>query len=353
MGGDPVVGRKARDGFLTIYRLLRDEAGFDAETHPRLPRARDAPQHRARAAHARRIPDRRRSPRARSSPRSARSCRWCSTWPPSKPRAGPAWSGPTREPDRRRAGADARTERHPARRQAGGLDQPRRGRTHAGAWPARARSGHAGTLDPMATGLLILGLQSSTRLLTYIVGTDKEYHATIRLGASTTTDDAEGELVSEAGSAETRRRRTGCRARRDRRPHRRDRAGPELGERDQGRRQAGVRPCARRRGGGAGGAPGHGVGVRAPRLRAGRRRRRDRRDRPGGTRRVLVRNVHPVARARPGRDPRRRRTPDPAAAHARRSVRGRRMRTPSTTSTSRRASSRPPTPLPCSSSVST
>ncbi len=61
--------------------------------------------------------------------------------------------------------------------------------------------GHAGTLDPMATGLLILGLQSSTRLLTYIVGTDKEYRATIRLGASTTTDDAEGELVSEAGSA--------------------------------------------------------------------------------------------------------------------------------------------------------
>jgi tRNA pseudouridine55 synthase len=58
--------------------------------------------------------------------------------------------------------------------------------------------GHAGTLDPMATGLLILGLQSSTRLLTYIVGTDKEYHATIRLGASTTTDDAEGDLIAQA-----------------------------------------------------------------------------------------------------------------------------------------------------------
>jgi tRNA pseudouridine55 synthase len=66
---------------------------------------------------------------------------------------------------------------------------------------ATRKVGHAGTLDPMATGLLILGIQSSTRLLTYIVGTDKEYLATIRLGASTTTDDAEGELVSEAGGA--------------------------------------------------------------------------------------------------------------------------------------------------------
>ena len=56
--------------------------------------------------------------------------------------------------------------------------------------------GHAGTLDPMATGLLVLGLNSSTRLLTYLVGLDKEYFATIRLGVSTSTDDAEGEVVS-------------------------------------------------------------------------------------------------------------------------------------------------------------
>ena len=61
--------------------------------------------------------------------------------------------------------------------------------------------GHAGTLDPMATGLLILGLNSSTRLLTYIVGTDKEYLATIRLGSSTTTDDAEGETIEHAPAA--------------------------------------------------------------------------------------------------------------------------------------------------------
>jgi len=65
--------------------------------------------------------------------------------------------------------------------------------------------GHAGTLDPMATGLLILGLGSSTRLLTYIVGLDKEYVATIRLGVSTTTDDAEGESLGTAPAAQVQR----------------------------------------------------------------------------------------------------------------------------------------------------
>ena len=58
--------------------------------------------------------------------------------------------------------------------------------------------GHAGTLDPMATGLLILGVDSSTRLLTFLVGLDKEYTATIRLGQATTTDDAEGEILTSA-----------------------------------------------------------------------------------------------------------------------------------------------------------
>ncbi len=57
--------------------------------------------------------------------------------------------------------------------------------------------GHAGTLDPMATGLLVLGVGPATRLLTYVVGLDKEYTATIRLGQSTTTDDAEGEILGE------------------------------------------------------------------------------------------------------------------------------------------------------------
>lgn len=61
--------------------------------------------------------------------------------------------------------------------------------------------GHAGTLDPMATGLLIVGINSSTRLLTYVVGLDKEYLATIRLGAATTTDDAQGEVSAAASPA--------------------------------------------------------------------------------------------------------------------------------------------------------
>lgn len=60
--------------------------------------------------------------------------------------------------------------------------------------------GHAGTLDPMATGLLILGVEGATRLLTYLVGLDKTYLATIRLGARTTTDDAEGEITDAAAA---------------------------------------------------------------------------------------------------------------------------------------------------------
>lgn len=60
------------------------------------------------------------------------------------------------------------------------------------------RVGHAGTLDPMATGVLVVGVGDATRLLTYVVGADKEYRATIRFGLSTNTDDAEGEVVSRA-----------------------------------------------------------------------------------------------------------------------------------------------------------
>jgi tRNA pseudouridine55 synthase len=61
--------------------------------------------------------------------------------------------------------------------------------------------GHAGTLDPMATGLLILGIGPSTRLLTHMVGLDKTYTATIALGAATTTDDAEGEVTTAADAS--------------------------------------------------------------------------------------------------------------------------------------------------------
>ncbi len=61
--------------------------------------------------------------------------------------------------------------------------------------------GHAGTLDPMATGLLILGVGPATRLLTFIVGLDKTYEATIRLGVSTDTDDADGTEIARADAA--------------------------------------------------------------------------------------------------------------------------------------------------------
>lgn len=63
------------------------------------------------------------------------------------------------------------------------------------------RVGHAGTLDPMATGVLVLGVERATKLLTYLVGVGKSYHATIRLGAATVTDDAEGEVTSRCDPA--------------------------------------------------------------------------------------------------------------------------------------------------------
>ncbi|GAA2662111.1 MULTISPECIES: tRNA pseudouridine(55) synthase TruB [Actinosynnema] len=60
--------------------------------------------------------------------------------------------------------------------------------------------GHAGTLDPMATGVLVLGVERATKLLGHLALDSKAYLSTIRLGASTTTDDAEGEVLSTADS---------------------------------------------------------------------------------------------------------------------------------------------------------
>jgi tRNA pseudouridine55 synthase len=60
------------------------------------------------------------------------------------------------------------------------------------------RVGHAGTLDPMATGILVIGIEKATRLLGHLMLTEKTYAATIRLGQSTTTDDAEGEPAGTA-----------------------------------------------------------------------------------------------------------------------------------------------------------
>ena len=61
--------------------------------------------------------------------------------------------------------------------------------------------GHAGTLDPMATGILVLGFNNGTRLLQYITDGDKSYQATVVLGAATVTDDVEGEVISTADTS--------------------------------------------------------------------------------------------------------------------------------------------------------
>ena len=102
------------------------------------------------------------------------------------------------------------------------------------------RVGHAGTLDPMATGVLVVGVEKATRLLGYLALTEKEYTATIRLGQTTSTDDADGEIIGHVpvlnlGEAELARRG----------PHRRDQSGPAGHQRDQGRRPARVQAGAR------------------------------------------------------------------------------------------------------------
>ena len=63
------------------------------------------------------------------------------------------------------------------------------------------RVGHGGTLDPMATGVLIIGVNRATRLLTYVIGAGKSYTATIRLGQTTVTDDAEGDVTATVSAA--------------------------------------------------------------------------------------------------------------------------------------------------------
>ena len=63
------------------------------------------------------------------------------------------------------------------------------------------RVGHAGTLDPMATGVLVLGVEKATKLLGHLALTEKEYLGTIRLGQDTVTDDAEGEITSSTDAS--------------------------------------------------------------------------------------------------------------------------------------------------------
>lgn len=61
--------------------------------------------------------------------------------------------------------------------------------------------GHAGTLDPMATGVLVVGIERATKILGLLTATDKSYAATIRLGQTTSTEDAEGELLQQVSAA--------------------------------------------------------------------------------------------------------------------------------------------------------
>jgi len=65
------------------------------------------------------------------------------------------------------------------------------------------RVGHAGTLDPFATGVLVVCVGAATRLVQHLVGLDKEYLATVRLGFATTTQDLTGEPISETRDAQT------------------------------------------------------------------------------------------------------------------------------------------------------
>ncbi|MGK2881554.1 MAG: tRNA pseudouridine(55) synthase TruB [Mycobacterium sp.] len=62
--------------------------------------------------------------------------------------------------------------------------------------------GHAGTLDPMATGVLVIGIERATKILGLLTATSKSYSATIRLGVSTTTDDAEGDVVQQVSASD-------------------------------------------------------------------------------------------------------------------------------------------------------
>src|SRR6478736_5496848 len=66
---------------------------------------------------------------------------------------------------------------------------------------ATRKVGHAGTLDPMATGVLVVGVERATKILGLLTASDKSYAATIRLGQTTTTEDAEGELLQTVSAA--------------------------------------------------------------------------------------------------------------------------------------------------------
>ena len=176
------------------------------------------------------------------------------------------------------------------------------------------RVGHAGTLDPMATGVLVIGIDRATKILGLLTATSKSYAATIRLGQTTSTEDAEGELLqSDFGRTPDRR---GDR-RRGRRAARRHRAGAVVGQRDQGRwascLSVGPRgPRRRTRGPTGTHRPVRGVGCAPGRRRRYRSRRRSR---------LLVGNLHSCAGPRSRGRARGGWPSDVVAAHPRRPLR--------------------------------
>lgn len=68
-------------------------------------------------------------------------------------------------------------------------------------WGGFKKVGHAGTLDPMATGLLVVLVGAATKLQDYIMGGEKEYHGVIKLGIQTDTDDVTGEIIAQSTEA--------------------------------------------------------------------------------------------------------------------------------------------------------
>ena len=177
------------------------------------------------------------------------------------------------------------------------------------------RVGHAGTLDPMATGVLVLGVEKATKLLGHLALTEKEYLGTIRLGQTTVTDDAEGEITASADASKVTR----------------DAVDAGIAELTGDIMQVpskvsaikidGVRSYKRAREGEDFEIPARPVTVSSFAVYdvrdavAGGRHPGPRPGRLGG---VLLRDVHPGARPGPGRRPRRRRPPHRAAPHPRR-----------------------------------
>ena len=214
----------------------------------------------------------------------------------------------------------SRGQRPGHRRQAGRLtshDVVARIRRLAGT----RRVGHAGTLDPMATGVLVVGVEKATRLLGHLALTEKEYTATIRLGQATDTDDADGEIIAETSAAGVSRGRRSRRA-----------AAALTGEIQQvppgfsAIKVGGKRAYRLAREGAAPELAARTVtvsafdhpGRAAPRRPARRRRHGD----------LLQRDLHPGAGPRPGRGARRGRPPHRAAAHPGGPLRDRRRPAP-------------------------